>query len=236
MPRTTTATTPARFEGFADAKMKFFRALAKNQDRTWFAAHKDEYEEGWAKPMAAFLHELRNKIDAAYPDVELSEPKVFRIHRDVRFSADKSPYKTAVSGVITARRGGKVTESPAAFYVQLGMETFVGAGLYMMDSPTLARYRTALLDDARGGKLAKQVRELEKKGFSTSAGEELKAAPRGVDPAHPRIDLLKKKGLVVSFPPIPSGAITGRGLVDWAAPLAKRAAPLVSWLVFETLG
>jgi uncharacterized protein (TIGR02453 family) len=239
MPKGSPTKTPghvARFEGFADAKMKFFRSLAKNQDRTWFAAHKAEYEEGWAQPMAALLGELREKLDSAYPEVELGEPKVFRIHRDVRFAADKSPYKTSVSGVITARRGGKVTESPAAVYVQLGLETFMGAGLYMMDGPTLARYRAALLDDARGGELAKHVRALEKKGFSAAAAEELKSAPRGIDPEHPRIDLLKKKGLVVSFPDIPAESITGRGFLDWAAPLAKRVAPLVSWLVFETLG
>lgn len=235
MPRATPAAAAPRFEGFADAEMKFFRALDKHQDRAWFAKHKAEYEAGWATPMATLLAEVREKIDAAYPTVELGDPKVFRIHRDVRFAADKSPYKTSVSGVITARRGSKVTEAPAAVYVQLGLESFVGAGLYMMDAPTLARYRAAVLDDARGGDLAKIVRALEKKGFEAAAAEELKSAPRGIDPAHPRIALLKKKGLVVSFPPLPAGAVTGRALVDWVVSEAKRVAPLVSWLVFETL-
>src|SRR5947207_12419980 len=67
---------PARFEGFADGDMKFFRALAKHQDRDWFAKHKAEYEEGWAAPMAALLGEVRAAIDSAYPDCELAEPKV----------------------------------------------------------------------------------------------------------------------------------------------------------------
>lgn len=236
MPRATPpVAASARFEGFADAEMKFFRALDKHQDRAWFAKHKAEYEAGWAAPMGALLAEAREKLDAAYPHVELAEPKVFRIHRDVRFAADNSPYKTSVSGVVTARRGGKVTESPAALYVQLGLSTFAGAGLYTMDAPTLARYRAAVLDDARGGELAKMVRALEKKGFATTAAEELKSAPRGIDPAHPRLALLKKKGLVVSFPPIPAGALAGRALLDWVVAEAKRAAPLVSWLVFETL-
>src|SRR5262249_27615354 len=125
-----TAAATTRFEGFAGPDMKFFKALSRHQDRAWFAAHKAEYEEGWAKPMAALLAEVHDKLDGAYPTVELAEPKVFRIHRDVRFSADKSPYKTSVSGVIAARRGAKVTEAPAAAYVQLGLESFVGAGLY----------------------------------------------------------------------------------------------------------
>ena len=234
MPRAPSPPAAPRFEGFADGTVKFFRALAKHQDRAWFAAHKAEYDTGWADPMGTLLAEARARLDGAYPHVELAEPKVFRLHRDVRFAADKSPYKTSVSGVVTARRGGKVTEAPAALYVQLGLESFVGAGLYAMDAPTLARYRAAVLDDSRGAELARIVRALEKKGFQASAAEELKSAPRGIDPAHPRIDLLRKKGLVVSFPPIPAGAVTGRAFLDWVATEAKRAAPLVTWLVFET--
>ncbi len=234
MPRATPPAPAPRFEGFADAEMKFFRALARHQDRAWFAAHKDEFEAGWAGPMASLLAEAREKLDAAYPHVELAEPKVFRLHRDVRFSADKTPYKTSVSGVLAARSTGKVTESPAALYVQLGLESVVAAGLYGMDAPTLAKYRAAVLDDARGAELAKIVRALEKKGFTTRAADELKSAPRGIDPAHPRIGLLKKKGLIVSFPPIPAGAVTGRAFLSWVATEAKRAAPLVTWLVFET--
>ncbi len=78
------------------------------------------------------------------------------------------------------------------------------------------------------------VRTLEKRGFRTAAAEELKSAPRGVDPAHPRIGLLKKKGLVVSFPPIPTASISSRAFLDWVVAEARRAAPLVTWLVFET--
>src|SRR3954469_10869726 len=104
MPKTALPAA-ARFEGFAGADMKFFRALSRHQDRTWFAAHKAEYEEGWVRPMTALLAEVHGKLDGAYPTVELEAPKVFRIHRDVRFSADKSPYKTSISGVIVAKRG-----------------------------------------------------------------------------------------------------------------------------------
>ncbi len=234
MPRAMPTADASRFEGFADAEMKFFHALSRHQDRAWFARHKAEYEAGWAAPMASLLAEAREALDGAYPHVELAEPKVFRLHRDVRFAADKSPYKTSVSGVVGARRGAKVTESPAAVYVQLGLESLVGAGLYAMDAPTLARYRAAVLDETRGAELARIVRALEKKGFQISSAEELKSAPRGIDPAHPRIALLKKKGLVVTFPPFPAGAVTGRAFLDWLATEARRAAPLVTWLVFET--
>ncbi|MBK8256818.1 MAG: DUF2461 domain-containing protein [Polyangiaceae bacterium] len=224
-----------RFEGFADGEMRFFRALAKHQDRDWFAEHKGEYEEGWAKPMAALLSEVREAVDSAYPDCELGEPKVFRIYRDVRFGKDKSPFKTHVSGVITAKPRSKVTEAPAAFYLQLGTETFAGAGLYMMDARALTSFRTAVLDDERGGEVAGMLQKLEKKGFEASAAEELKSAPRGIDPDHPRIGLLKRKGLVVSFPTLPVELIESRKVLDWAIAQAKLSAPLVRWLVYNTV-
>ena len=229
------AEAPARFEGFADTDMRFFRALAKHQDRDWFGEHKAEYDEGWAAPMAALLAEVREAVDDAYPDCELGDPKVFRIHRDVRFGKDKSPYKTHVSGVITAKPRSKVTEAPAAFYLQLGTETFAGAGLYMMDPRALASFRAAVLDEERGAEVAGMLRKLEKKGFEASSAESLKAAPRGVDPEHPRIELLKRKGLVVSFPTLPVALIGERKLLDWAITQAKLAAPLVRWLVYNTV-
>lgn len=224
----------AAFQGFADSGMKFFHALAKHQDREWFAEHKAEFEEGWSAPMKALLAEVRERIDDDYPDCDLPDPKVFRVHRDVRFGADKSPYKTNVSGLLSARVRGNAMEVPAALYVQFGVESFGAAGQYTMDGPTLARYRAAVQDDDTGSEVAKLIGALEKKGFRTDAMEVLKTAPRGIDPSHPRIELLKKKGLVVMFPPIPEGIVHTRAIADWLVARAREAAPLVRWLVFNT--
>lgn len=239
----------AGFRGFADDDCKFFRALAAHQDRDWFNAHRAEYEEGWAAPMQALLADVAAKIDGAYPDVELAEPKVFRLHRDVRFAKDKSPYKTHASGLLAIKRTGAVTEVPCALYFQVGFEAapteegkkpklvaarFAGAGQYSMGSEALARHRAALLDDARGSEVAKLVGKLEKEGFELGAMEVLKKPPRGVAPDHPRARLLMHKGLMFSFPEIPKGALTDPGLVGWLAAHAKKAAPLVRWLTFTT--
>ena len=227
----------ASFEGFADADGKFFKKLAKNQDRDWFNAHKADYDEGWARPMAALLTEVRGRIDATYDDVELAEPKVFRLHRDVRFSKDKTPYKTHVSGLIAARLGRAAMEAPAAFYLQIGAgaeDRFAAAGFYMMPKEALAAYRAALLDDAHGAEIAKIVKALEKKGFTIIAGEETKRVPAGVDPAHPRADLLRKKGLIASYPAVDPALLVSPDLVGWLAQKSREAAPLVSWLVHMT--
>jgi uncharacterized protein (TIGR02453 family) len=229
------ATTPG-FEGFADGEGKFFKQLAKNQKRDWFEARKQEFEEGWNAPMKALLTDVRGAIDRAYAHCDLDEPKVFRIYRDVRFSKDKSPYKTWIAGCIPVKKTGKVTETPVAVYMHFGTENTVASGLYMMEPAGLARYRTAVADDKRGAELGKILAKLTKAGFSmdTMHQDHLKKVPKGFDPEHPRADLLKRKGLGVSFPALPKGMLASPKLAPWLADHAKKVVPLVEWLVFAT--
>lgn len=218
------------FTGFADANARFFRALAKNQNRDWFLAHKDEYERGWLQPMKDLLTEVRFTLERGYP-CELGEPKVFRIHRDTRFSNDKSPYKTQVAGYVPVAGPRGPMGGPVAMYLHLGTETYVGAGNWVMEPAELARFRAAVLDDRRGGALAKLLAKLEKADFTAGAREALKKVPRGFDPEHPRAELLKLKGLVVSYPTLDRELIVSRALVDWLVKQSRRAAPLVEWLL-----
>ena len=96
---------PDCFEGFADADARFFRALAKNQRREWFQAHKHEYEHGLARAdEARSSPRCASASTRSSRSTPLGEPKVFRIYRDVRFSKDKSPYKTHIGGYVAARR------------------------------------------------------------------------------------------------------------------------------------
>src|SRR5260370_27297668 len=137
------------FEGFADNDAKFFKALAKKNDRGWFQAHKSEFEEGWNAPMKLLLSEVREAIDGAYAHCDLDEPKVFRIFRDVRFSKDKSPYKTHLGGMIPLKRGGKkITDLPMALYFHVGAPTTFGAARHYMNEPeTLHRFPPAVADE-----------------------------------------------------------------------------------------
>lgn len=223
----------ATFEGFADAEGRFFKTLAKHQKREWFQAHKGEYVEGWEQPMQALLDESVRALDRAYPDCELKPPKIFRIHRDVRFAKDKSPYKTHIGGYLPML-GKNPMGSPTALYVQVGTETFAGAGQYSMDGPSLAKYRAAVLEAKRGAELGRMLGKLEAKGYRVSAMETLKKVPKGVDPDHPRAALLKHKGLVLMFPALPKGIIAKRAFLEWTVTHAKAVAPVVRWLVFAT--
>jgi uncharacterized protein (TIGR02453 family) len=224
------------FTGFADGDARFFKRLAKNQDRAWFQEHKAEYEEGWSIPMKALLGDVRAAVDSSYERCDLDEPKVFRIFRDVRFAKDKTPYKTHVAGIIGVARSAKVTETPAALYFHVGLEVIVAAGLYRMDGPSLERYRKAVVDDQHGAELDAILKKLARAGLDTDSMSEdtLKKVPRGFDPEHPRAELLKKKGLGVSFPAPPKELYTSPKLVGWLAERAKKAAPLVEWLTVVT--
>ncbi|HTQ02544.1 MAG TPA: DUF2461 domain-containing protein [Polyangiaceae bacterium] len=220
------------FTGFPDADGKFFKALAKKNERAWFLAHKAEFETGWNEPMKALLGELREAIDGAYPHTDLGEPKVFRIFRDVRFSKDKSPYKTHIGGYIPLARHAKTTtDLPMACYVHIGAgETFAAAGHYMMEKESLERFRKAVADDKRGKALVGILAALAKKGFVAETHERSKRVPKGFPPDHPRAELLTYKGLTVGFPAIPKALFTSSKLVKWLAAACKTSAPLVEWL------
>jgi len=230
VPRAAPATSP-RFEGFADGDGRFFRALARNQRREWFEAHRKEYEQGWLAPMKALLGEVRDRIDPFFPQHPLAAPKVFRIYRDVRFAKDKSPYKTHVGGYVAIAGAGQGPSAPAALYVHVGAgEVFVASGQYMMDPGQLASFREAVLDDRRGGELVAILRKLTRAGFVVGSHEVLQRVPRGLEPDHPRADLLKRKGLIVTFPEPSRRLLTARTFVDWLVTHTKRAVPLVEWL------
>lgn len=223
------------FEGFADPNAKFFKLLAKNQDRAWFQAHKAEFETGWQTPMKELLSEVHAGIDRAYQHCDLDEPKQFRIFRDVRFAKDKSPYKTHVGGIIPIARKGKVTEVPMALYMHVGEPgSFAAAGHYMMDPRSLERYRAAVADDKRGKELTKILASLTKKGFVVRSHDSYKRMPKGYEADHPRAEHLLRKGLTVGFPALPKGILSSPKLVPWVVTQAKAAAPLVEWLVFAT--
>ena len=186
--------------------------------------------------MKRLLAEVREAIDAAFPHCELAEPKVFRIFRDVRFSKDKSPYKTHIGGFLPlARKGKKATDLPMALYFHVGAdESFGAAGHYMMEPESLDRFRRAVADDKKGKELEKLLAALARKGFASDSHERCSECPRASTRTTRAPELLKRKGLVVSFPDLPAGLVAKPGLVKWVADACKTAAPFVEWLAFAT--
>ena len=196
------------FQGFADEALAFFEDLEADNSKTYWLAHKATYDAAVREPMEALLAE----IGPAW-----GEGRVFRPYRDVRFSADKTPYKTHI--------GARVGEDR---YLQLSAEGLAaGAGMWEMARDQLTRYREAVADDARGARLARIVEGLPGEPMGH---ERLATAPRGYPRDHPRADLLRYKGLA---------AWQSWGAPAWLATPAARehleafyaqAQPLVDWL------
>ncbi|HYV66184.1 MAG TPA: DUF2461 domain-containing protein [Myxococcales bacterium] len=217
------------FSGFQRGQVAFFKQLAAKQDREWFKQNKDRYLTLAERPMKDLLDDLQPKLARQYQGFALAPPKHFRIYRDVRFSKDKSPFKTHVAAMI-GLRGGEEEGAPAALYVHLGLQDFAGAGHWHLPSDKLERYRKLVGNDKTGRELQKRVEALKKKGFKLDSFEATKRVPSGFPPDHPRAGLLKLKGLGISFPSIPAAVRFSPRLATWLAARSAEAAALVTWL------
>jgi uncharacterized protein (TIGR02453 family) len=158
-----------------------------------------------------------------------------RINRDMRFSADKSPYKTWIGAGIGL--GGREPHGGvSALYVHFGLEEeWTGAGHYIFADDRLARWRKKVADGLKGPEIAKIVAALRKAKYEITAHETLARVPRPWGADHPRADLLRMKGLVVGFPKIPRGLIHKPEFLTWLVGHARAAAPLTTWL-YRNLG
>ena len=214
------------FAGFDRDALAFLHELAIEMNRDWFEANKARYKQRWALPMTALLDDVAAHLARCYAPIKLGRPKLFRIHRDTRFSKDKSPYKTHVAGMIPVKEGC------AALYMHVGTDDdFVGMGTYFFEDAQLPRWRKLVAADKTGKEIAGIVAKLRKRGFSVGGHDDYKKVPKGFAPDHPRADFLKMRGLTAGPPAIPKGLLLKPGFADWLVDAGKTAAPMVTWLV-----
>ncbi len=198
------------FRGWRAEAVEFFEGLEADNSKAYWQANKDVYEREVRMPMEELLAELQ---------ADFGDGKIFRPYRDVRFSADKSPYKTNIAATI----GGR--------YIQLNADAFgVGCGRWEMSSEDLERYREAVDDARTGAELTKLVAAAGKAGLDISGHEVLKTAPRGYPKDHPRIELLRYKGLI-AWREWPVGAWLGtKRAKDRVIAFFEASEPLDAWL------
>ncbi len=224
------------FEGFPAGGIEFFLELAQRQERAWFQANRARYERLWQRPMEALLGAVQERLAGVYPGLLSVQPHVLRIYRDVRFSPDKSPYKTHIAGDIPLRARVRQDWSVPGIYVHFGLGGHVAAiGSWMLDKEQLGRYRAAVADDVQGAEIEHLVDGLVADGFGLASHELLKRVPAPFSQDHPRADLLKRKGLAFHVPDIPHDLIERSELVEWLVQHLKQPAAAVAWLE-EALG
>lgn len=204
----------------------FLRALKANNNREWFQENKARYVRDVRDPMLRFITDFGDRLCRISPQFA-ADPRpvggsLFRIHRDTRFSKDKSPYKTNVGAHFPHRGCGKDAHAPG-FYLHLEPGgCFGGGGIWHPDAAALEKIRRAMVDRPREWKavLAKKL---------PIEGDALKRPPRGFDPAHPFVEDLKRKDLYV-MSAFGEKEACANDFMDRYAEMCVRASPLVRFL------
>lgn len=185
------------FPGFPPEALKFFRQLKRNNNREWFLAHKETYEQQVKAPMTELILVLGIEVRHLAPEMVVDPKKaIYRIYRDIRFSADKTPYKTQIAALFAPR--GTSKHAGAALYFHLSHEELlVAGGVYMPGSRELFAIRNHIA--AHPHQLRKIIRHRRfKQLFGSLEGEQLSRVPKGFPPDHPAADLLRYKQFLVS--------------------------------------
>jgi uncharacterized protein (TIGR02453 family) len=199
-----------KFTGFPQSAFLFFEQLAANNNRDWFRANQEWYERDCREPMRLLVSEL---------DPDPAKSKILRIHRDVRFSRDKSPYRTYIAAGV---RGA---------YIRLSAEgTYVGVGIYKPEPAALERLRGSIDNDVSGKALQRIVASLGRKGYDVETHARLATAPRGYSQDHQRIELLRMKDIFAgkSFGPEPW--LSSRRALSRITRVIDDVRPLADWL------
>lgn len=228
---TKTAEPIAPFTGFSKQTLAFLSALALNNEKAWFDAHRDDYQRLLVEPAKSFVVDMGRAIAKFAPKVH-AEPKVngsiSRINRDVRFSADKSPYKTHLD--LWFWEGAKRGFDLSGFYFRLEPTgLLLGAGIYRFEDEALARYRKAVLSPAKGKALEKAAAQVKSAGCELG-GVGYKKVPRGLPEDHPRAELLKHRGLYAAVELPISKDLGSPKLVALCAGHYRTMLPLHRWL------
>ena len=208
------------FTGFPVEALDFYDDLESDNTKSFWAAHKQVYDDAVRGPMLAAAAELEPEFGAA---------KVFRPYRDVRFARDKTPYKD--------HQGLFVPRGPSTgWYLEIAAPGVrVGVGFYEASSSPLARIREAIDDDRRGGDLERIVADLQAKGW-TLGGDTLKTAPRGYPADHPRIALLRHRSMTFGKPYGFAPVIHTPQVLDLVRADWRDATPFLEWVEDHTGG
>jgi uncharacterized protein (TIGR02453 family) len=200
------------FGGWPAEALTFYEGLEADNSKPYWTAHKAVYDAAVHAPMAELVEELAAELGG--------EAKIFRPYRDIRFSNDKTPYKTHIGATIGANA-----------YVQFSADGLgSGAGTWHFDTERLTAYRSAVAAASSGEQLEEIIGGIEKAGHEVHGHDSLKSAPRGYSADHPRIALLRHKGLSSWQHWTPGSWLATAEAKGRVLEFQRASAPLVGWL------
>lgn len=223
---------------FTDLTLRFFRELKRHNAKVWFEAHRDEYEQSVRDPMRVLIEDLDVRFARFAPEI-IGDPKrsMFRIYRDIRFSKDKSPYKTHAACWFRHRDadasvGNEAEHGGAGFYFHLEPRgSFIGGGIWMPPRPLLARLRDAIAEHPAAFERVVRARAFTRRfgGLSAEDGTVLKRMPRGFPETHRAARWLKYQSFTAGRG-LSDAQVTSQRLPATLETEFERLLPLVRWL------
>ena len=216
---------------FSDNTLKFLSELASNNNREWFDRNRQRYEDEVREPAFDYIRSMEKPLTEISPHFICAAKKtggsLMRVFRDIRFSKDKSPYKTNI-GIQFRHAAGKDVHAPG-FYLHIEPgEMFLAAGIWSPDNPTLRKVRTLIDEYPDEWKSIKRGLINKRTGFEFH-GESLKRAPKGFPSDHALLDDLRRKHYI-AVKQIDSKAVLGKSATKNTATLFKKTAPLVKFI------
>lgn len=216
---------------FDDELWRFLIELSQHNDRDWFNANKQRYEDHVRGPALAFVRGMAPRLEQLTPALQAIDKKVggslMRIYRDVRFSKDKSPYKTNV-GIQFRHRAGKDVHAPGV-YLHIDIEeVFIGCGLWQPDKEPLHAIRTRIAEQPDAWRGIIESAPFTDDGWAQH-GASLKRIPRGFDKAHPLAEELKRKSFIAVRPLEPE-LLESSALCDTIAEHVRTIRPYMAFL------
>lgn len=222
------------FTGFPKVGVQFLKDLSKNNDKVWFNRNKETFTTQLLQPAQVFVVVMGKTLEKIARDIHAdprTDKSIFRIYRDTRFSADKSPFKTHL-GIFWWEGDRPKMECPGFYFHLEPPNLFLGCGLYMFSKPLLKTYRESVVDKKSGAALVSAIKAVSKK--TKIGGKHYKQTPRGFDSDHPNAEYLLYNGLhVMTETKIPK-ELFSEDLVDYCFKLYKDMQPLHKWLVEMT--
>ncbi|MCB9390735.1 MAG: DUF2461 domain-containing protein [Acidimicrobiia bacterium] len=224
------------FLGFSDDTLDFLADLTIHNDKEWFEANRDRYRDVVLAPAVDFVVAVGEGLQQRIPDIRFDtrtngSGSLMRIHRDTRFSKDKSPYKTSVSGMWWQGDGKKMNRPGFGFQLEESGLRLMG-GMFGFDKPQLAAYRRAVDNVTTGGELQQLVDRVEASPGWEVVGEHYKRIPPGYDAQHSRQRLLRFNSLYAHpTEPVDPEVICSPELLPTVLDVFDQAAPLQQWLV-----
>ena len=220
------------FAGFPREGFDFLRDLAENNNKPWFEANRRGYDEGLLGPGRLFVSAMGMALSEFAPGIH-AEPRVsgsiFRIHRDIRFSRDKRPYKTHFD--MWFWQGNRHSRDCPGYFLRLTPDAVVaGAGRHAFDKATLEAYRTAVADEHRGAALEQALATVHAADAEVG-GAHYKRVPRGFAADHPRADLLRYNALHAWIEEPLQPEVYTADFVDFCCERFRKVSPVQRWIL-----